>query len=216
MEVFPLLKVLRYRQPVMTLILDTDLRRPSRRIFVRATPSSDIVRPLVSVRCATEAVDELFMVVYSLKSDLVVIGSSSHVCATVEYKYWCRCHSVASLSPMKFGRKITVRVPTLLLNVLINYGDHIQANLYIEWRPFYLDYNLLKYKLKVGRQVYILFDVADLPPPSLVQPFMSGTIRMNRISLTCWRRSSTRFMTFKKQRFAPVPFFHTGRFLMRP
>ena len=48
---------------------------------------------------------------------------------------------------MKFGTKISVRTLSL---VFFQVGLlFFQTDLYNEWRPFYLDYNLLKRELKV-------------------------------------------------------------------
>ena len=52
---------------------------------------------------------------------------------------------------MKFGRKISVSFP-------VHSGSpfsfqSFQTDLYSEWRPFYIDYNLLKRELKVAISV---------------------------------------------------------------
>jgi SPX domain protein involved in polyphosphate accumulation len=53
---------------------------------------------------------------------------------------------------MKFGKKInvssTVRVRTTVRADPLDLGSDKQTSLYAEWRPFYLDYNLLKRELK--------------------------------------------------------------------
>lgn len=50
---------------------------------------------------------------------------------------------------MKFGRKITVRILINRFSSRAN-ASVLQASLYDEWKPFYIDYNLLKRELKVS------------------------------------------------------------------
>ena len=59
---------------------------------------------------------------------------------------------------MKFGTKISVRTLSSIFSSLLTVP--FQNDLYNEWRPFYLDYNLLKRELKVKS----LFIFLERPP----------------------------------------------------
>lgn len=77
----------------------------------------------------------------------------------------------------------------------------VQTSLYDEWRPFYIDYNLLKRELKVSgvsfRRIFFLIT----PSPSRRAPHpASGTTRMNANSPPCSRKSWTRSTIFRSTR----------------
>lgn len=105
---------------------------------------------------------------------------------------------------MKFGRKISVRLSSLPFPRLILI--YSQTDLYSEWRPFYIDYNLLKRELKV-RLLFpfsSLLYLAHAVLPRLAPPRIIGMPQMNRNSPICSKESWTKSMTFKRPRYLPL------------
>ena len=77
-----------------------------------------------------------------------------------------------------------------------------QNDLYSEWRPFYIDYNLLKRELKVQ----LPFPFRSLAYPVLSRlspPPITGMPQMSKNSPICSKESSTKFMIFKRPRYVP-------------
>jgi hypothetical protein len=102
---------------------------------------------------------------------------------------------------MKFGRKITVRHFCEWVKWCTKPVSP-QTNLYDEWRPFYIDYNLLKRELKVTpspncpTHPHPLYPHSPAPP----LPLTTGTTKMNVISPPCSKRSSIKFMISRNER----------------